>query len=96
MHIIRALTRHNPEWIAEDPDFVAGLLERTVELAEKGRASPMEEDNLQVKQAIQAIVEVFVAYLEQQPQDIRFFLDLTSAISSKVHRSLSCILRFLI
>ena len=84
LHIIRALTNHNSEWIAEDPDFVAGLLERTVELAEKGRASPMEEDNLQVKQAIQAAVEVFVAYLKQHPQDIRFLLDLTSAISSKI------------
>lgn len=83
MHIINALTRHNPKWITEDSEFVVGLLERTVELSERGRASPMEEDNLKVKQAIQAIVEVFVKYLEQEPQDIRFFLDLTSAISSK-------------
>ena len=83
LHIIRALTHHNPKWIAEDPEFVTGLLERTVELAEKGRASPMEEDNLQVKQAVEAAVEIFVAYLEQKPQDIRFFLDLTNVISSK-------------
>lgn len=83
LHIIRALVQHNPKWIAEDSEFVVGLMERTVELAEKGRASPMEEDNLQVKQAIKAAIDVFVAYLEQEPKDIRFFLDLTCAISSK-------------
>jgi len=84
LHIIEALTRHTPTWIAEDPEFVVGLLERTVELAEKGRASPMEEDSLLVSQAVQAVMNVFVTYLEQEPQDVRFFLDLTSAISSKL------------
>jgi transformation/transcription domain-associated protein len=84
LHIINALTCHNPKWISEDPEFVVGLLERTVELAERGRESPMEEDNLQVKQAVQVVVDVFVAYLDQEPSDIRFFLDLTSAISSKL------------
>lgn len=84
LHIIKALTIHNPKWIIEDPEFVNRLLERTVELSERGRTSPMEEDILQVKQAVQAIVDVFVVYLEQEPHDLRFFLDLTSAISSKL------------
>ena len=83
LHVIKALTIHDPQWITTDNEFLNSLLEKTVELAEKGRSSPLQEDNLKVKQAVRAAVDVFVTYLEQQPKDIKFFLALTHSISLK-------------
>lgn len=91
IHMIRMIARHKGDWLVESTDLRQTLLTTGQGLHKKVTADTLASElRLAADQAGEHLMEIFVIYLKQAPEDLDFLFQLMDAITSdslKLHAS---------
>ncbi|KAL8827579.1 MAG: hypothetical protein Q9191_003095, partial [Dirinaria sp. TL-2023a] len=93
VHVVKTICAHQSEWIAEARTFRDTLLSVGKELHQALASDSIAGDlRLAADQAGEQMIDIFVAYMKQRPQDLDFLFQLIEAFTSeaiKQHASFS-------